>query len=460
MKENKNREENKRNRDANPDPITGAPGSHPVGTGLGAAAGAAAGTGAAAAIGAGIGTAAGPIGTIAGGAVGAVVGGLAGKGVAEKVNPTEEDAYWREHYKNEAYYDPSYTYDDYQAGYRTGYEGYGKYGSSGRSWSELEPEFRSEYEKNRGESRLSWDQAQPAARAAFNRFENRRLERYVGYDVVDRNGSKIGTLDCLWSDPSGEPAYVGVKTGWFMGKTHVVPAEAVQVSENSSRVRLPYEEQRVKDAPTLDADSEVTFDKEQEIRNFYGLGAATHHVTGETNPPATGLHTQETGTRSQEAERAGQATPEQATIQLSEEQLKVRKRQVEVGGVRLRKIIRTEVVNQPVELQREEIVIERVPASEAHTGRQQAFNEQEVYIPLRREEATVEKETRLREEVRARKAEVSDQQQVSGEVRREDVEIEETGDARRRDPRGEGGRGTAEDIRKREEQPRSMRRHT
>ena len=64
-------------------------------------------------------------------------------------------------------------------------------------------------------------------RAAWQRFD-RDLARYIGYDVVDRNGNKIGTLECLWQDHTGEPAFVGVRTGWFMGKTHVVPAESVE----------------------------------------------------------------------------------------------------------------------------------------------------------------------------------------------------------------------------------------
>lgn len=65
----------------NQDPITGAPGAHPVGTGVGAAGGAVTG----AAIGTMVG---GPIGTIAGAVVGAIAGGLAGKEVAEGTNPT------------------------------------------------------------------------------------------------------------------------------------------------------------------------------------------------------------------------------------------------------------------------------------------------------------------------------------------------------------------------------------
>lgn len=68
--------------DANRDPITGAPGAHPLGTGAGAAAGGMAGAAAGT-------VAAGPVGTVIGAAIGAVAGGLAGKGAAEAVNPTD-----------------------------------------------------------------------------------------------------------------------------------------------------------------------------------------------------------------------------------------------------------------------------------------------------------------------------------------------------------------------------------
>ena len=75
--------------DLHADPISGAPGAHPVGTGVGAVAGGAA-------AGAAIGAIGGPVGALVGVAVGAVVGGLAGKGVAEMIEPTAEQPYWRE----------------------------------------------------------------------------------------------------------------------------------------------------------------------------------------------------------------------------------------------------------------------------------------------------------------------------------------------------------------------------
>ena len=61
-------------KDQNRDPITGAPGAHPVGTGVGAASGGVAG----AAVGTVVG---GPVGAVVGAAVGAIAGGLAGAGL-------------------------------------------------------------------------------------------------------------------------------------------------------------------------------------------------------------------------------------------------------------------------------------------------------------------------------------------------------------------------------------------
>ena len=150
-------------RDANRDPITGAPGSHPVGTGLGAAAGGAAAGAAAGAVG-------GPAGALIGAAAGAIIGGLAGKAVAENFDPTAEDAHWEREHVNEPYYRAEYTYVDYQPAYRTGYMGRSK--SSGRTFEKAEPELRAEYERNRGNSRMSWDDSRSAVRAAWHRLDH------------------------------------------------------------------------------------------------------------------------------------------------------------------------------------------------------------------------------------------------------------------------------------------------
>lgn len=150
--------------DANRDPITGAPGSHPVGTGIGAAAGGAAGAAAGTVV-------AGPIGTIVGAAVGAIAGGLAGKGIGEMVDPTVEDGYWRGAHTKESYYNKDRSYDQhYGPAYRAGYEGRVKY--NGKSFDDVESDLQSDYVRNNGKID-SWNEVKDATRAAWDRVDRR-----------------------------------------------------------------------------------------------------------------------------------------------------------------------------------------------------------------------------------------------------------------------------------------------
>ena len=161
----------------NRDPISGTPGAHPVGTGLGAAAGGMA-------AGAAAGSVAGPIGTAAGAAVGAIVGGLAGKGVAEMIDPTVEEAYWRETYVSRPYVTKGATFDDYGPAYRYGIDNYARY--PGRRFDEVEPELARDWQRAKGKSSLAWENAKHAARDSWQRVSD-TVERAVPGDS-DRDG--------------------------------------------------------------------------------------------------------------------------------------------------------------------------------------------------------------------------------------------------------------------------------
>ena len=162
---------------ANRDPITGAPGAHPVGTGIGAAAGGMA-------AGAAAGSVAGPVGTVVGAAVGAVAGGLAGKGIAEKIDPTIEEAYWRENYVGRPYVSKSYTYDDYGPAYMYGVDNYSKY--QGRKFEEVEGELARDWQRAKGKSRLAWEDAKHATKDSWHRLSD-TVERATPGDS-DRDG--------------------------------------------------------------------------------------------------------------------------------------------------------------------------------------------------------------------------------------------------------------------------------
>ncbi|MDB5752983.1 MAG: hypothetical protein JWP65_3404, partial [Ramlibacter sp.] len=109
-----------------------------------------------------------PIGAAVGGAVGAVVGGLAGKAAAEAVNPTAEEAFWKENYAREPYYESGRSFDDYGPAYRLGLSGRSRYDDP---WTSVEPKLASEWETTRGSSSLGWDRASHASRAAWQRAD-------------------------------------------------------------------------------------------------------------------------------------------------------------------------------------------------------------------------------------------------------------------------------------------------
>jgi hypothetical protein len=160
------RTDRKTGTDANRDPISGAPGAHPVGTGVGAAIG----TG----VGAAVGALGGPATAAAGAAVGAaiaggVAGGLAGKAAAERIDPTVEDTYWSKSYASAPYVTKGSEYGTYRPAYRYGWESYSKY--RGRKFDDVEPELSRNWNSYKGDSSLSWENAKAATRDAWHRVE-------------------------------------------------------------------------------------------------------------------------------------------------------------------------------------------------------------------------------------------------------------------------------------------------
>jgi len=165
-----------------------ASGTHAVGTGLGALGGAAAG--------AAIGAVGGPVGMAVGGVIGAIAGGAAGHGIAESINSTEEDAYWRQQYRREPFHSEDYDFADYEPAFRLGYLNYPTH--VGRTYEQAEEELGRDWEeKHRGKSRLTWHQAKPAARAAWHRVASRHFgSRHHGPqdDILERIDEDLSPL--------------------------------------------------------------------------------------------------------------------------------------------------------------------------------------------------------------------------------------------------------------------------
>jgi stress response protein YsnF len=133
---------------------------------------------------------------------------------------------------------------------------------------------------------------------------------------------------------------------------------------------------------------------------------------------------------------------------LYEEQIVVGTRQTESGGVRLRKDVTTETVNQPVQIRRETIVIDRQEgsgsgssATSGQTGAQSGqanaqsgslgtpFEKGEIVIRLHNEEPVVEKRVVPAGRIVVQTRSSTEQTNVQREVRKEKINVEKMGDS-------------------------------
>ena len=157
-----------KNPETNPDPLTGEPGAHPVATGVGAATVGTVGLAASAMV-------AGPVGVAAAVVGGAIIGGYAGKAAGELIDPTAEDAFWREQHPRQPYARPNHCHDDYYTAYRIGYVGYSLFRGDERTFEEAEADLCAAYEATGAQ--LPWEQACAATHAAWDRVHRGEAHR-------------------------------------------------------------------------------------------------------------------------------------------------------------------------------------------------------------------------------------------------------------------------------------------
>ena len=199
---------------------------------------------------------------------------------------------------------------------------------------------------------------------------------------------------------------------------------------------MPYEKQRVKDAPNMDPDGHLSEQEEQELWRHYGLeygGYAAAGTTGDTDTArATTYEDRDTVGR----DTSGPTTDDAMTR--SEEELQVDTTQRERGRARLRKYVTTEQEQVTVPVQREEVRVEREPITDANIDAATsgpAISEEEHEVTLREEEVVVDKRAVPRERVRLEKDTVTDERQLSEEIRKEQIEVDDQDQLRRQGQR-------------------------
>src|SRR3954453_4419472 len=252
------------------------------------------------------------------------------------------------------------------------------------------------------------------------------LSRVIGKDVYDESGEKIGSAaEVYLDDETGQPEWVTVRTGLFGTKESFVPIRDADLTDDG--VRVPVTKTQVKNAPKIDTDGHLSPQEEQDLYRYYGLGSGqttgfeTTGIAGEGMRNVGGAETR--GTVGHDT--SGPTTDDAMTR--SEERLYVGTRSEEIGRARLRKYVVTENVTETVPVSHEEVRVEREPITVANVGSAldgPAISEEEHEVTLRAERTVVEKEAVPVERVRLGTETVTENQQVSGTVRKEQVDTD------------------------------------
>ena len=247
--------------------------------------------------------------------------------------------------------------------------------------------------------------------------------------MVDSAGEKIGKITEIYEDPAtGKPEWATVKTGMFGGKSNFVPLAGSSTSGEDVRANVTKDQ--VKDAPGVEDDGELSEPEEQRLFEHYGVPYTTEgSTTAQGTPQADHETTRRTDTDRGTVghDTSGPTTDEAMTR--SEEELRVGTRQREAGRARLRKYVVTENVTRTVPVSHEEVTIEREPITDAnrdaaHDG--PGISEEEHEVVLHEDEIVTDKNVVAKERVRMGKETVTEDHQVTEEVRKEQIEAEGT----------------------------------
>jgi uncharacterized protein (TIGR02271 family) len=259
--------------------------------------------------------------------------------------------------------------------------------------------------------------------------------KMTGADVYDRDGRSIGKIDAIYFDnETDNPEWAAVRTGLFGGHVSLVPLG--RSSWDGSALSVPFDKEALKAAPHHDPGTALSSADEQDLYRHYGMSTGQSAAGAPTSADPRPDHAGEPGVQGRDV--SGPTTDDAMTR--SEERMHVGTEQHESGRARLRKYIVSENVSTTVPVSHEEVTLEREPITEANLGDAMAggdLTEEEHEVTLTEQRAVTSKETVPVERVRLGTETVTENQQVEGTVRKEQIDqVEVEGAAGERGLRG------------------------
>ncbi|MFG2731613.1 DUF2382 domain-containing protein [Streptomyces canus] len=254
-----------------------------------------------------------------------------------------------------------------------------------------------------------------------------QIPTVLDHPVYDSDGNKIGDAKHVFlDDVTGEPEWVSVKTGLFGTSESFVPIHEAAVVED--HLEVPYAKDAVKDAPNVDVDAGGHLSEDEEHRLYEHYGIDWDASWQQANQPGEGGWARTgTGTTGQETPAAGTGRSDDDAMTRSEERMRVGTERREAGRARLRKYVVTEERQQTIPVRHEEVRVEREPITGANRDAATSgpeISEAEHEVTLHEERPVTETETVPVERVRLVTEEVTEEETVRGEVRKEQIDTD------------------------------------
>ena len=102
-------------------------------------------------------------------------------------------------------------------------------------------------------------------------FEADNIRNWLGHDVVDDDGHKIGELESIYVDTGTDlPSFGTVRVG-MPGRHRLVFVPLDRATVGPGYVKVAYGKKQVKDAPSIDVDGVLPATDEEAVFKHYGL---------------------------------------------------------------------------------------------------------------------------------------------------------------------------------------------
>ena len=271
-----------------------------------------------------------------------------------------------------------------------------------------------------------------------------------GLSVYAEGDEKIGTVSDVLVDEQGNFRYFIVDLGfWIFGKKVLLPVGRSRIDYGADRVyAIGMTREQADHLPEFSNLEKIDYDYEEQVRGVYRPAATTRSTMVDTSaslessapleasapldtasmagmsamaaqPAVTPTYNRDTYDYKQDASLYDLDDQNHQTLKLYQERLVANKQRVKSGEVAIGKHVETETATVAVPVEKERVIIERVtPADAGRAVRpgEATFREGEVaHVEIYEEQASVQKEAFVREEVR-----------VSKEVEQKTVETQET----------------------------------